>query len=201
MPYWSEVRTFVPQSRIARPSLGRLTTVARTRIAQFAHAAVPVRTVAASLKTQVPARCSVSIGNFSTLKRAGVPPPDTIGTGMPARLNSSSAWSKKTRVSGSRFGNVMRPWKSMWGSFMTVWARSNVACGVCTPFRAPPVSHSMTKRTSRPWRAPASERPRATTSLSSTTVRRSTRRATAIRRSSFARPRMLYVRRTSGATP
>ena len=65
----------------------------------------------------------------------------------------------------------------------------------------PPVSHSMTKRTSRPWRAPASERPRATTSLSSTTVRRSTRRATAIRRSSFARPRMLYVSRTSGATP
>ena len=68
------------------PVGGRLTTVARTRMAQLSQVAVPDATTMASLNTQVPARCSVSIGMFCAVKMAGVPPPDTTGTGMPAAL-------------------------------------------------------------------------------------------------------------------
>ena len=49
VPYWSDVSTFVPQSTIARVSVGRLTTVARTRIAQLAQVAPPERTTMTSL--------------------------------------------------------------------------------------------------------------------------------------------------------
>ena len=85
MPYWSEVSTLVPASSMARPSVGRLTTVARTRIAQLSQVAVPDETTMTSLKTQVPARCSVSMGKRLRGEERGVPPPETTGTGMPAR--------------------------------------------------------------------------------------------------------------------
>ena len=48
--YRSEVSTLVPQSMTARSSVGRLTTVARTRIAQLSQVAVPDATVITSLK-------------------------------------------------------------------------------------------------------------------------------------------------------
>jgi len=106
---------------------------------------------------------------------AGVPPPETTGTGMPACSKRASARSKKSRVSGSRFGKVISPWKSSRGSRMAVRARARAASGVCTPFRPKPESHSTRKRTSTPCRPPASDSPRATTSLSRTTVSRWTR--------------------------
>src|SRR5207249_3691473 len=78
--------TLVPQSRMARPSVGRLTTVARTRMAQLSQVAVPEETTMTSLNTQVPARCSVSMGMFCAVKRAGVPPPRDHGHGHPRPL-------------------------------------------------------------------------------------------------------------------
>src|SRR5882724_2484450 len=90
----------------------------------------------------VPARCSVSWGMFCAAKIAGVPPPETTGTGIPARLNSSSARSRNWRVPGSRLGKVMRPSKRRPPSRMAVRARSSAASGVCTPLRPKPVSHS-----------------------------------------------------------
>src|SRR4030095_7723506 len=90
-PYWSEVSTLVPQSRMARPSVGRLTTVARTRMAQLSQVAVPEETTMTSLNTQVPARCSVSMGMLCAVKMLGVPPPETTGTGIPAPLKRPRA--------------------------------------------------------------------------------------------------------------
>src|SRR2546427_44896 len=181
-PYWSEVNTLVPQSRMARPSVGRLTTVARTRMAQLSQVAVPEETTMTSLKTQVPARCSVSMGMFCAVKSAGVPPPETTGTGIPAPLKSARARSKNSRVVGSRLGKVMRPRNCMRGSRAARRARSKAAAGVCTPVRPNPVSHSTRNRTSTPWRAPAMLSSRATTSLSSTTASPGARRHKAIRR-------------------
>src|SRR5712692_767387 len=198
-PYWSEVNTLVPQSRMARPSVGRLTTVARTRMAQLSQVAVPEETTMTSLNTQVPARCSVSMERFCAVKSAAVPPPETTGTGIPAPLKSARARSKNSRVVGSRLGKVMRPRNCMRGSRAARRARSKTAAGVCTPVRPNPVSHSTRNRTSTPWRAPASLSPRATTSLSRTTASPGARRHRAIRRSVLAWPRMLKVSRMSSA--
>ena len=41
---------------------------------------------------------------FCAVKRVGVPPPDTTGTGIPARAKRPSARSKNSRVVGSRIG-------------------------------------------------------------------------------------------------
>ena len=63
------------------------------------------------------------------------------------------------------------------------------------------MSHSIRSGTSRPWRTPASDRPRTTFSLSATTARRFTRVDSSIRRSVFVSPTMLKVMRMSSATP
>src|SRR5439155_967849 len=83
----------------------------------------------------VPARCSVSCGIDCAVKIAGVPPPETTGTAVPSRLNSSRARSRKARVPGSRLGNGMSPSKRRPGSRMAVRASSSAASGVCTPLR------------------------------------------------------------------
>jgi hypothetical protein len=49
IPYWSEVSTLDPASMMARVGVGRLTTVARIRMAQSSQVAPPARTTMASL--------------------------------------------------------------------------------------------------------------------------------------------------------
>ncbi len=91
---------------------------------------------------------------------------------MPAPCRSCRARSSHCRCSGFAVGNVISPSNCMCGIFIAARARSSAACGLCTPLRPKPVSHSIRKRISTPWRLPASDRPFATVSLSSTTAMR-----------------------------
>ena len=143
-----------PASSIARSGVGRLTTVARTRIAHSLPGGGAARRPSSRrCRRRCPARCSVIIGKLSDGARApGVPPPDTTGTADPGALEQLQRALEELGVSGAVFGKVIRPSNCIRGRSMARRASSSAASGVCTPLRPKPVSHSTRNRTSAPCR-------------------------------------------------
>ena len=107
----------------------------------------------------------------ATVTSAGVPPPETTGTGMPARCEERQRRSKNSRVSGVAVRKRHQP--------LEVDPRQRIGLARQVEGRlgrlhavAPEAGVALDEeRHVAPGAPPASDSPRATTSLSSTTVR------------------------------